>query len=326
MVPLKFVTSTARMVQKVHYQWMKFSRSGLELALPTILVGSPYISGAGRTQFCRQLIQSAPVDPSKILVLCYDVNRGEMSDDALLLQEVGADVIWTSNRSKTLNRIKDFSHWELIVCDGGWEDPGLNSAFRIGLFPSDFEDSPQQLWPQGPLRSLANERPGPQIRLQWVGSQEEARPLALESLARVKGIETCEWISQDILNSSGQVLEGEAVLVLSSGGQDRLIQSLRDRGLSLSKIVALRDHDLEVEARIIALLQHGHQILITAKERVRCSPETLNHPSLYFLEDQLQTSLNWSEFWEYFLAPSKSVGPYLMNSKTGPTSVESMMS
>lgn len=322
MVPLKFVTSTARMVQKVHYKWMEFSRSGLELPLPMILVGSPYISGAGRTHFCRQLVQSAPIEPSKILVLCYDVNAGEMSDDALLLNEVGADVIWTTNRSKTLNRMKDFSHWELIICDGGWEDPGLNSAFRFGLYPSDFEDSQDQLWPQGPLRSLAHERPGPQIRLQWIEPRSDETPLALESLERVKGIETCEWIPQDILNRSAQVLEGEVVLVLSSGGQDRLIQSLRDRGLSLSKIVALRDHDLEVEAKIVSLLKQGHQILITAKERVRCSPEILNHPSLYILEDRFQTSLNWSEFWDYFLASSNPVGPSLMNSKTGPMSVE----
>ena len=93
-----------RWIQLAHSLFLKVSRRARPFPKPVLVIGSPWIGGAGRTSLIRHLIQNCPIPPKEINVLCYDIHsNGIPTDDSQMIAELGVKVYLTRNRFKLLN-------------------------------------------------------------------------------------------------------------------------------------------------------------------------------------------------------------------------------
>lgn len=307
---LKIARHLACGAQKIHRRFLKVSRPAQSFSFPVCVVGSPHIGGAGRTQFCKFLIEQSPFPRSEILVLSYDVlGNSRKTDDALLLESLGVQVVLTKNRTQTLSNLeRQGFRGSWVLCDGGWEDPGLHQCIRIGIYREDYQDDSNSLWPQGDLRSLSHQNPQADIEVYW---SPELSPNFHSVPPRLR----IYWQEQPLRNSQGQELLSDgshthqSALVMTSGAPKRLQQELERRGFSWDKIVALRDHSPQVDSVILDLLHKDYLIVMTSKESVKCSQHILQHPQVFLLQDSLKCHWDSDLFWSYFSAKSALGSP-----------------
>ena len=250
-----------------------------------IVVGSPHISGAGRTQFCYHLLKALN-NLDQVLVLSYDVHRdlAKPSDDALFLMELGVKVVITSNRSLSIRENPEYKYY---LFDGGWEDPALDDSIHIGLFRSHYQANWRNLWPLGDLRSLPKNhktRKNNQIDLHWSKNINWSEDTPVNNQAK-------KW---DFQASSS--------LLLSGGDQEGLKYCLEQRGFIFDEVFSLRDHSRQLESKLLFLLDTKPyaQVLITNKERVKCTKMTLESSRIFILDDQI-LGFNFQDFWKDLL-------------------------
>jgi hypothetical protein len=251
------------------------------------VVGSPWIGGAGRTSLTEEIIRSAPFEKSEIICLQYDIYaNNRWSDDSKRLEELGICVVLTQNRTHSLFKIsQQVDLPKLVICDGGWEDPGLRGYYRIGILPYEPIESTSQLWPLGEFRSLNRDHRAPDFPVYWATDVANSR------------LNLVSWHPVIPKNHVGERLMGPCILILSSGSQNRTIEDLVMRGFKFTKIVGLKDHSLKLESKVKLYLSQGHQVLIGHKERVKCSSQILQNPLLFILQDQFKVNWDWAEFW-----------------------------
>lgn len=289
--------------QKIHRRVLKVSRPPQDFGFPVCVVGSPHIGGAGRTQFCKFLIEQSPFPTSEILVLSYDVlGHSRKTDDALLLESLGVQVILTKNRTQTLRDLESQGfQGSWVLCDGGWEDPGLSRCIRVGLYREDYKDHPNSLWPQGDLRSLSHQNPRADVEVFW-------NSLKLKNFHSSPPRFSIYWQNQPLRNVQRQELSPDnfqahpRALVMTSGAPKRLQRELELRGFYWDKIVALRDHSPQVDSVILDLLHKDYLIVMTSKESVKCSQHILSHPNVFLIQDSLKCHWDSDLFWSYFSA------------------------
>ena len=123
-------------------------------SIPLVVIGSTRAGGGARTHTTMALANELTLQGLRVKIMCLDfLNvKSLVWDDAILHQKKFA-VVYTRDRYKSWIAEKEC---DVIISDGGLEDPRLNNAIKIELQrePSEFF---HQLWPMGSHRSFSRD-------------------------------------------------------------------------------------------------------------------------------------------------------------------------
>ena len=235
-----------------------------------IVVGSFLAGGAGKTPFTFWLANHivSLYKNKKVAVLCH----ARAQDEFRLLKEKlpWTTVVATLNRYRTAQELdNDFDY---ILCDDGFEDSRLQSAYTVRL---DWGEPPRRLrdlWPTGPNRSLVQDHPQPDLVLRCDGENPDVK-FSVAEIVNGQG--------ESFNTSAGKEKTSGAVAVCGIGSPERFFQDLKDFGAKVRRTVVRPDHDPHFETAVRKILKDSPCTIMTEKDAIRLGEDLKKSPFVY---------------------------------------------
>lgn len=263
-IPLLFLAHCYRIAYRLHHRL--FLQPGAPLEHATLyVIGSFRIGGAGKTPFCAWLAQklnegSFGKPGQRIAILCHS----KAKDEAEMLRRKFAgvpqvEVFTTSNRYRTAHELD--RHFDIILCDDGFEDSRLTGAITIRLDRGTTPCKVGDLVPAGLNRSLEQDHDKPALIL-----EEPDVVFRIDSVRNSNG-DTCP--------------ENPDCTLCGIGSPERFIEDLASRGIRPARHITLPDHSTYLGQRLSKLLSQGNSVVITEKDSARLTSQILKNPQVY---------------------------------------------
>ena len=136
------------------YLFLSKGKEFKKASIPLVVVGSTRVGGGGRTHTTMALAAALEQQGLQVKIMCFDfLNAKELLWDDAMLHQKHFSVIYTKNRYKSWHAEKEC---DVIVSDGGLEDPRLYNAIKIEL-QRERSEFFHQLLPMGYHRSFSRD-------------------------------------------------------------------------------------------------------------------------------------------------------------------------
>ena len=243
-----------------------------------IVVGSFRTGGAGKTPFCIWLCKHLAAQGKAVALLAHEYAFDEIN----MLRQKFSDsesvqVFATRNRYRLAHELDKSHKFDYIVCDDGFEDSRLTGAVTLLL---QWEPAPtkiSELWPNGPMRSLAKDhnidhnmdhgigqnKCSPMVRILRCEGENPAVQFVVDKVLH------CTTNKEFVKNSA------KANIVCGLGNPERFCKDLENFGIEISHKFFFKDHSKAFAAQFQKILESRPQdaFIISEKDAARLSAE-----------------------------------------------------
>lgn len=274
--------------------------------VPVICLGNLVMGGAGKTLVGLNLIQHLKNNgyTPHVIIRGYggsldgpaqvDTKKHthhDVGDEALLYANVastwvGADRVSSAKRAAEANA-------DVIVMDDGFQNPSLAKTLSLLVFDGNYGIGNGYGFPAGPLREFLGSGIKRADAIIGIGQL----PQTILSAAKDKSVFMADTVPMD----SGDALKGERVLAFAGIGRpQKFFDSLSVAGANIVHSVAFSDHhdyaDTEIRNLQIEAEGKSAQLVTTAKDHVRLSPEMKGLVTAFHVDIKWQNETSFMDF------------------------------
>ena len=235
-----------------------------------IVVGSFRTGGAGKTPFCIWLCKHLAAQGKTVALLAHEYAFDEIN----MLRQKFSDsdsiqIFATRNRYRLAHELDKSRKFDYIVCDDGFEDSRLTGAVTLLL---QWESAPTKisdLWPCGPMRSLAKDhgmnhgKCFPMVRILRCEGENPAVQFVIDKVLH------CITKKEFVKNSA------KTNIVCGLGNPERFCKDLENFGIEIDRKFFFKDHSKAFAAQFQKILQSRPQdaFIISEKDAARLSAD-----------------------------------------------------
>ncbi|MGL1935220.1 MAG: tetraacyldisaccharide 4'-kinase [Fibrobacterales bacterium] len=275
---------------------------------PLLRIGGLCSGGEHKTPVTQHLCHYFSKRGYSCAILAYDIyNSGKGNDSKVLPQApiiVGSDeaqmhantsgspVFITRNRFKSWKKLST-QGFDLILSDGGIEDPRLDTAYTICLKKYPFPKSLKNLLPIGRHRSFLTDHP----TIQEIWYHNSIVP-------EQTSIDTYSFSSESStpLSASGVPLPQHAAVTVITAIADNcgLLRHLQHSNYTIQTVVSLTNHTRTFAQKLEYHCNTNPNdfFVITDKDAVKCSTDILKKYKIYTSSLSVSTDRNLNELEE----------------------------
>ena len=241
-----------------------------------IVVGSFRTGGAGKTPFCIWLCKHLAAQGKAVALLAHEYAFDEIN---LLRQKFSGNesvqIFATRNRYRLAHELDKSRKFDFIVCDDGFEDSRLTGAVTLLL---QWEAPPtkiSELWPCGPMRSLAQDH-NIDHNMNHGMDQDKCSPM-VRILRCEGGNPAVQFVIDKVLHfaSGDKFIHQKASVVCGLGNPERFCKDLENFGIGIAHKFFFKDHSKTFAAQFEQILQKHPQdaFVISEKDAARLPAE-----------------------------------------------------
>ena len=265
------------------HHWLSAYTAGV----PVVVVGNLVAGGAGKTPLVMAMVQHLQAAGRRPGVVSRGYGRLDQTclevlphlsarlcgDEPLLIkQRTGAPVFVAGRRSDALEALlAAHPDTDLVICDDGLQHYALRRDLNIAVF-DDRGLGNGWLLPAGPLREVW---PQPQLPLTAKGPRSVAPVHLTLHTGRqpaFAGFQSSRSLAREAVAADGtrlplQSLQGEDLTALAAiANPEAFFDMLRQQGLTLTRTLALPDHDAMSS---VPIWDQRQRLLCTEKDAVK---------------------------------------------------------
>ncbi|MGL1902361.1 MAG: tetraacyldisaccharide 4'-kinase [Fibrobacterales bacterium] len=275
---------------------------------PLLRIGGLSSGGEHKTPVTQYLCQHFSNSGYSCAILAYDIyNSGKGSDVRVLPHATSifgsdeAQIHANTNASPvyaTRNRFKSWKSlstqgFDLILSDGGIEDPRLDEAYTICLQKYPFPSSLKDILPIGRHRSFLKDHST--INEVWCHNSVPQEQTAFD---------TYSFFAENSkpLNAQGKSLsEDLAVTVITAiADNSGFVRHLQQNNYRVDTIISLTNHSRIFADKLVGYCNKNPDdiFVITDKDAVKCSSDTLKKFNIYTSSLKVSTERSLKELEE----------------------------
>ena len=256
-----------RAVYKVHHGWALRPGEPLQKS-KLVVVGAFLAGGAGKTPLCAFLTKEWTRKGKTVAILSHKAAWDET--EWLAQQLPNVSIFPSTNRYHLAHKLD--GHFDILLCDDGFEDSRLVGAYKIALRWGERAQSIQDLLPSGKCRSLEKDHQNISLTL-LCGKAFESPDV--------------DFLIPKIENEESMAPPQKAIAMCGLGSPKRFFEDLKKGGIVLSQKIALKDHSSHFAKRVARELTRGEPIIMSAKDAVRLSSALLKNPLVFVAQQKV---------------------------------------